>query len=161
FQLGEEATVGANSRLLLEDGTITWLNPLRESAGKGKPTGPFDPELPVWDFRDAGGKTRALIYNHSTHTIGTRNGQNVRSAGFYGLAAQDLEPELGGIVSFLEGASGSTHNIAGVPVGEATERFKKAIREARAKAQAHPVNRLASLRRPFKFKVRTFDDAEE
>ncbi len=161
FHLGEEKTIGGNSRLLLGDGNITWLNPLREAGGKGKPTGPFDPQLPVLDFRDASGKTRALIYNHSTHTIGTRAGREVRSAGFYGLAAQELERELGGVVCFLEGASGSTHNTTSVPVAECIERLKAAVREARSKAEHRPVTRLAGIRRSFRFRVRHFDDAEE
>ncbi len=161
FQLTEEATIGANSRLLLEDRNMSWLNPLREAAGKGKPTGPFDPQLPVLDFRDPTGKTRALIFNHSTHTIGTRSGENVRSASFYGLAAQDLERELGGVVSFLEGASGSTHNIAGVPVPEMIQRLKTTVSAARESAQPRPVNRLRAIRRPFSFTVRHFDDAVE
>ena len=37
----------------------------------------------------------------------------MRSPSFYGLAAQELEQQLGGVVCFLEGASGSTHNIGG------------------------------------------------
>lgn len=161
FHLGEEKTIGGNSRLLLEDGNITWLNPLPEAGGKGKPTGPFDPQLPVLDFRDASGKTRALIYNHSTHTIGTRAGREVRSAGFYGLAAQELEGELGGVVCFLEGASGSTHNVTQVPVAECIERLKAAVRDARGKAERRPVTRLAGIRRTFRFRVRHFDDDEE
>lgn len=161
FHLGEEKTVGANSRLQLPDGNITWLNPLREAAGNVRPTGPFDPQLPVLDFRDAQGRTQALIYNHSTHTIGTRAGTDVRSPGFYGLAAQELETELGGVVSFLEGASGSTHNIAQVPVAEAVKRLKQAVRDARAKATPHPVTQLAALRRAVKFPVRVFNDGEE
>ncbi|MAT15762.1 MAG: hypothetical protein CMJ46_10905 [Planctomyces sp.] len=131
FHLGEEKTVGGNSRLKLPDGKITWINPLKEAGENVVPTGPFDPQLPVLDFRTATGESRALIYNHSTHTIGTRSG-NVRSPSFYGLAAQELETELGGTtVAFLEGASGSTHNIAQVPVAEAVERMKQVIRSAR------------------------------
>src|SRR5215471_9828804 len=95
FHLGEEKTVGANSRLQLEDGNITWLNPLREAAGNVRPTGPFDPQLPVLDFRVANGRSRAILFNHSTHTIGTRSGRDVRSPSFYGLAAQELEQEWG------------------------------------------------------------------
>src|SRR5437867_193185 len=107
FHLGEERTVGQNSRMLLEDGQIYWVGPRDKFV---RPTGPFDPELPVMLFRDSADKCRALIFNHSTHTIGTRKA-GVRSASFYGLAAQELEDELGGTICFLEGASGSTHNL--------------------------------------------------
>ncbi len=136
FALGEEKTVGANSRLKLPNHNITWLNPAREAGPKGIPTGPFDPQLPVFDFRDPSGKTRALLFNHSTHTIGTRSGKNVRSPSFYGLAAQELEAEIGGTVGFLEGASGSTHNITAVPVAEAVIRMKRAVLQARTKRPA-------------------------
>jgi putative membrane-bound dehydrogenase-like protein len=161
FHLGREDTVGSNSRQLLEDGGITWGGQQLPS-DKARPTAPFDPQLPVLDFRDAAGKTRALVFNHSTHTIGTRSGRDVRSPSFYGLAAQELEKELGGVVSFLEGASGSTHNVAPVvPVPECIDRLKAVIRDARSKATAHPVAQLAGIRRPFKFRVRHFDEAEE
>ncbi|HEX4071970.1 MAG TPA: hypothetical protein VHX68_12390, partial [Planctomycetaceae bacterium] len=161
FALGEEKTVGANSRLKLPNHNITWLNPAREAGPKGIPTGPFDPQLPVFDFRDRSGKTRALLFNHSTHTIGTRSGKNVRSPSFYGLAAQELETEIGGTVGFLEGASGSTHNITPVPVAEAVIRMKRAVLQARAKATRHPVTELKAIRRTMKFRVRHFNDAEE
>ncbi len=161
FALGEEKTVGGNSRFKLPDGNISWLRPKEEAGKQGVPTGPFDPQLPVLDFRDPAGHTRALIFNHSTHTIGTRSGKNVRSPGFYGLAAQELEHELGGTVSFLEGASGSTHNITAVPVDQAVLRMKAAVREARGRATRHPVDQMASIKRALKFHVRHFDDAEE
>src|SRR4030095_3924670 len=124
-------------------------------------TPPFDPQLPVLDFRDGNGKTRALIFNHSTHTIGTRSGRDVRSPSFYGLAAQELEAELGGVVGFLEGAPGSTHTTRGVPVPVAIERMKQAVQAARAQASPRPVTRVAALKRPFNFHVRTFDEATE
>jgi putative membrane-bound dehydrogenase-like protein len=161
FKLGEERTVGANSRLLLRDGNISWLNPMGEAGDFVQPTAPFDPQLPVLDFRSAEGKTLALIFNHSTHTIGTRSGRDARSASFYGLAAQDLERELGGVVSFLEGASGSTHNVRGVPVPVAIERLKRAVLDARAHAEPRPVARVAALKRPFTYRVRNFDEAVE
>ena len=160
FHLGEEKTIGANSRLLLPDGIVTWINPRRESAGKGKPTGPFDPQLPVLDFRDLEGQSLAIIWNHSTHTIGTL-GNNVRSPSFYGLAAQELENETGAVVSFLEGASGSTHNIDGVPVSSCSGRLKAAVHDARSKATLHRVEKLLSIKRPFKFKVRHFIESDE
>jgi hypothetical protein len=156
FHLGEENTVGQNSRMLLEDGQIYWIGPRDKFV---RPTGPFDPELPILLFRDSAEKCRALIFNHSTHTIGTRR-PGVRSPSFYGLAAQELEDELGGTVAFLEGASGSTHNLA-LSGDEMSARLKLAVKEAVAKAQPRSVSRLAAMKRPFKFKVRTFDEAKE
>jgi len=157
FYLGEENTVGANSRLMMPDGKVRWIGTIN---GAIRPTGPFDPQLPVLLFRGKDKQPHAIIYNHSTHTIGTRKG-NVRSAGFYGLAAQDLEKELGGIVSFLEGASGSTHNINGVSTAQAAERLKAVIKDAMNKAEPRAVDRLVSIKRPFTFNVRTFDEQVE
>jgi neutral ceramidase len=157
FKLTEEKTVGANSRVLLSDNSIWWGGSMDDAV---RHTGPFDPQLPVLAFRGADKKPRALLYNHSTHTIGSRK-PGVRSPSFYGLAAQELETELGCPVSFLEGASGSTHNITGVPVDEAVRRMKKAVTEALAEAEPRPVTRLVSLKRPFEFKVRTFDESVE
>ncbi len=102
-----------------------------------------------------------LLFNHSTHTIGTRSGKNVRSPSFYGLAAQELETEIGGTVGFLEGASGSTHNITLVPVAEAVVRMKRAVKQARAQATRHPVDILKAIRKTMKFHVRHFDENEE
>jgi hypothetical protein len=42
-----------------------------------------------------------------------------------------------------------------------TSRLKQAVKESVAKAQPHPVNQLAAIKRPFKFKVRTFDETKE
>ncbi|MDB5312439.1 MAG: Neutral/alkaline non-lysosomal ceramidase [Gemmataceae bacterium] len=155
FRLGEESSIGQNSRLLLKDDTIFWIGPRDDAV---RPTGPFDPELPVLAFRGPDGKPRATIFNHSTHTIGVR--KPGRSPSFYGLAAQELEDEIGGVVSFLEGASGSTHNL-GVPAAEATVRMKQAVKDALGKAAPRPVDRVAGLKKPFTFKVRTFDEAKE
>ncbi len=157
FKLSQENTVGANSRVLLSDNTIWWTGPADDYM---RHTGPFDPQLPVLAFRGKEGKLRAVVYNHSTHTIGTRK-PGVRSPSFYGLAAQELETQLGCPVEFLEGASGSTHNITGVSVDEAVRRMKKTIVEALAEAQPHAVTRLVSVKRPFSFKVRTFDESVE
>jgi neutral ceramidase len=76
------------------------------------------------------------------------------------LTKQELEEEIGGVVSFLEGASGSTHNL-GVPAAEATIRMKQAVKDALAKAAPRPVDRIAAIKKPFTFKVRTFDEAKE
>ncbi|MHC1763240.1 MAG: hypothetical protein AB9869_02885 [Verrucomicrobiia bacterium] len=72
FHLGQEATVGQNSRQRLDDGQIYWVGPRHSFI---RATGPFDPELPVLAFRDATAQLRALMFNHSTHTIGTRQGR--------------------------------------------------------------------------------------
>src|SRR5262249_32209236 len=86
FRLGEESSVGKNSRLLLGDGTIYWVGSLQDAV---RPTGPFDPELPVLAFRREDGKDECILFNHSTHTIGTHK-PGVRSPSFYGLAAQSI-----------------------------------------------------------------------
>ncbi len=157
FRLGEESSVGQNSRQLLKDGSIYWIGPRDDFV---RPTGPFDPELPVLAFRNpADKKLRALLFNHSTHTIGTRR-PAVRSPSFYGLAAQELEDELGGLVGFLEGASGSTHNLT-LKADEMVLRIKSAVRDALAQAEPRPVSRLAAAKRKLTYRVRTFDDANE
>jgi hypothetical protein len=157
FWLGEESTVGQNSRQLQRDGTIYWVGPQTEFL---RPTGPFDPDLPVLAFTDpASRKLKAMIFNHSTHTIGSRK-PGVRSPGFYGLAAQELEPELGGAVCFLEGASGSTHNLT-LSTDEMILRIKNAVREAFARAEPRPVSHLSAFKQSFRFQIRTFDEAKE
>ncbi len=155
FALGQEATVGQNSRLLLSDGTIYWIGPREDAV---RPTGPFDPDLPVLAFRRQD-RWVAVLFNHSTHTIGTRK-PGVRSPSFYGLAAQELEQELGGIVCFLEGASGSTHNL-NVPCHEAVYRIKSAVRAALHDARPIPIARLRGVRKPFRFRIRHFDEMQE
>ena len=160
FHLGREDTVGQNSRQLLPDGRIYWIG-RREFV---RPTGPFDPELPVLAFRErelAGGEgaLRAVLFNHSTHTIGTIK-PGVRSPSFYGLATQRLEEELGGVFSFVEGASGSTHNLK-LSCAEMTDRIAAAVRDALNKAEGRPVAKLGSIKKLFRFKVRTFDERAE
>ncbi|MBI2480559.1 MAG: hypothetical protein HYV60_18620, partial [Planctomycetia bacterium] len=122
FKLSEETTIGQNSRMLLADGQIYWIGPRDDFV---RPTGPFDPALPVLAFRDRSGGLLTLLFNHSTHTIGTRT-PGTRSPGFYGLAAQELEEQLGGTVMFLEGASGSTHNLS-LRAPEMVDRLKLAV----------------------------------
>ncbi len=156
FYLGREETVGMNSRLMLGDRTIFWSGDRSDAV---RPTGPFDPELPVLAFRDSSQQLRALIFNHSTHTIGLRSGGK-RSPSFYGLAAQELEAELHGVVNFIEGASGSTHNLV-APVPVAIKRIKDAVNLALSQAQPRAVDKLAAIKRPFTFKVRHFDEAKE
>ena len=156
FALSEEKTVGQNSRQLLPDGQVYWTGAPTNFV---RATGPFDPELPVLAFRDSADKLRALIFNHSTHTIGTRR-PGLRSPSFYGLAAQELESEFGGTFCFLEGASGSTHNLS-LSGDEATRRMKQAVADGLARSTMRPVARLAAIKRPFTFHVRNFDEARE
>jgi len=156
FRLGEEKTVGRNSRLLLGDGTIYWIGPRDDAV---RPTGPFDPDLPVLAFRDAQSRLKAMLFSHATHTIGGHKG-GVRSPAFYGLAAQQIEAQLGGTAAFFEGASGSTHRLEVHPV-EATKRIKQAVLAALEKAEPQTVARLAAVKKPFEFHVRKFDEEAE
>jgi hypothetical protein len=156
FRLGEESSVGRNSRLLLSDGTVFWTGPYTDAV---RPTGPFDPELPVWAFRRPNGTIEAVLFNHSTHTIGTEK-PNVRSPSFYGLAAQQLEKERGGTFLFFEGASGSTHNFD-LRAAEMKYRIAHAVTSALESAQPRPVRRVRGIRTEFAFKVRTFDEAAD
>jgi neutral ceramidase len=156
FHLGAEQTVGQNSRVLLSDGQIYWIGPHDQFV---RPTGPFDPELPVLAFRDSNEKLRALIFNHSTHSIGTEHAGQ-RSPSFYGLAAQALENELGGTFCFLEGASGSTHNL-NLKCQDMTTRIKQEVANSLERAKPRKVEKLAAIKRPFAFKVRNFDETVE
>jgi hypothetical protein len=151
FRLGEESSVGKNSRLLLGDGTIYWVGPYDDAV---RPTGPFDPELPVLAFRRRDGGLEAVLFNHSTHTIGTRK-PGVRSPSFYGLAAQELEKQRGGTFLFFEGASGSTHNL-GVSATEAAYRIHQAVAAALDAARERPVDRVAAVRKEITVKLRRF-----
>jgi len=156
YRLGHESSVGQNSRLLLKDDTVYWIGDRSDAV---RPTGPFDPELPVLSFRDPAGRLKAALFNHSTHTIGTGK-PGVRSPSFYGLAAQELEAELGGTFSFLEGASGSTHNL-GVSFPEMVLRVKAAVKEALGRSEPRPVERVAAIKREFAYRVRKIDEARE
>jgi len=164
FAMAEEKTVGQNSRLLLSDGTIYWVGSRDDAL---RPTGPVDPQLPVIVVeRSTDGRLEALIFGHSTHTIGTRNIGH-RSPGFYGLAAQDLESELGGTVLFLQGASGSTHllGLDDLPFPqawvEAERRIRTVVRQAYDRANTLPVHRIASAKREIAVRVRQFDEQQE
>ena len=156
FRLGEESSVGRNSRLLLKDGTIYWVGKLDDAV---RPTGPFDPELPVLAFDRPDGKPEAVLFNHSTHTIGTLK-PLVRSPSFYGLAAQALEKERGGTFLFFEGASGSTHNLD-LTASEALLRIKTAVTDALGRAKPRPVPTIKGKRKELTLKVRTFDESAD
>jgi hypothetical protein len=148
--------VGQNSRLRLSDGAIHWIGKPDDVVG---PTGPFDPDLTVIGFRRGDGGLSGLMFNHSTHTIGAVTG-NVRSPAFYGMAAQAIERELGGVTMFIEGASGSTHNLAHKPA-EAEQIVEAAVRATWASAAGVPVERVGSIKREVTVTVRRFDEAAE
>lgn len=156
FALGEEPRVGQNSRMLLADGQIYWIGPRTNVV---RATGPFDPDLPVMAFRDEQAQLKALIFNHSTHSIGART-PGKRSPSIYGMAAQELEQQLGGLAVFLEGASGSTHNLE-LSGEDCIRRIKTSVFDTLQRAQEHPVKVLAAIKRSIQFRVRTFDDAAE
>jgi len=156
YRLGEESSVGQNSRLLLGDGTIFWVGKRDDAV---RPTGPFDTDLPVLAFETEAGAPVATLFNHSTHTIGARQ-PGKRSPAFYGLAAQELERERGGVHLFLQGASGSTHNLT-LGVEEMVTRIKDAVTRAHEAAAQLPVGRLAALKEPFEFRIRAFDESAE
>lgn len=156
FWVGSESSVGQNSRLLLGDGTIYWVGPMDDVL---RSTAPIDPDLPVLAFKSEDGKMRALLFNHSTHNIGTRV-SGVRSPGFYGLVAQEFEDELGGTSLFLPGAFGSTHNLT-LSADEMALRMKNAIKEALSKARSKDITGLRSLKEEFMYRVREFDEEKE
>ena len=156
FEHAGEATVGQNSRLLLTDNTVYWVGSRDDAV---RPTGPFDSDLPVLAFRDTAGKNLAVIFGHSTHTIGALTG-NFRSPAFYGMAAQRMEQDLGGTFCFLEGASGSTHLLDGKAL-EASQKIEATVRAALVSATEQKQPALAVLKKPFEFRVRTFDEQAE
>jgi len=156
FRLGQESTVGENSRILLGDGTVFWVGKRDDAV---RPTGPFDPELPVLGFRRASGGYESVIFNHSTHAIGTIR-PGARSPTFYGLAAQRIEKESGGVVTFLAGAFGSTHNLS-LDCAEMTQRIETELRDSLEKSTPRPVDQLRSIKREVRYRVRHFDEARE
>ncbi|NOZ22351.1 MAG: GNAT family N-acetyltransferase [Planctomycetes bacterium] len=156
FALTQEATVGRNSRILLADDTIAWGGyPPEEEV---RPTGPFDPDLAVIAFRKPGGEFASVLFNHSTHNIGGRG--RPRGPAFYGLAAQEVEEQIGAPVLFLPGAFGSTHNQK-VPPPEAIHRIRTAIERGIGTLRWGLRGPVLCLKRPFEYQVREFDEAKE
>jgi neutral ceramidase len=155
FRLGQEATVGQNSRQLLKDGKIYWIGPRDDFV---RPTGPFDVDLPVMAFESEDGKLQAAWFNHSTHCIGTRTGK--RSPSFYGLAAQELSEQHNAPFLFLSGAAGSTHNLL-LNCDEMVIRMKAATNESLASGAPMRDSKLRAIKREFPFDVRTFDEMKE
>ncbi len=156
FALGY-ATIGQNSRVIIDDTTILWV-PLSNQYGYNRPTGPYDPQLPVLAFKDEQGSLEAIVFNHSTHNIDNPN--NIQSPSFYGTASQEIEKELGGTVVFLPGAFGSTH-VFSDPTTERIVRIKEGIKKAYAKTEKKDIHRLVSVKNEFGFKIRTFNEEEQ
>ena len=148
FHLGQENTIGANSRLQLP----RRQHQLAQSGGRSgpspQPTGPFDPRLSqcsIFEIQPA----RREPSSTTTRLIPSALASDVTFARPDSMdSRRELEAELGGVVCFLEGASGSTHNINRVPVDRCVVRLKDAIRAARSVAQHRPVNLVAGIRRP-------------
>lgn len=166
FKMGREVTVGENSRMEHRDGTIG-LGLDDKVLG---PTGPFDPDFPVIAFKRPDRSLAAVLFGHSTHTIGTRN-PGRRSPAFYGLAAQTFEQEAGAVTTFLEGAAGSTHLLrldglelrrASTQVSiEAERRILNALRYTVDQAAPMLISRIGSARREVTVTVRDFDEQNE
>ncbi|PIU60621.1 MAG: hypothetical protein COS85_23520 [Armatimonadetes bacterium CG07_land_8_20_14_0_80_59_28] len=167
FVKSQEATVGCNSRYLLRDGTIAWHRYDWEDVVR--PTGPFDPDLPVLVFQRRDGTCAGLLLNHSVHNIGALT-QGKLSPGFYGLAAQELERRHGCTPLFLPGAFGSSHNtspfgtsprIPSVSTAECVHRVVTAVEEGIEKAERIPHSPVTVMKRPFVYRVREFDENAE
>ncbi len=158
FALGD-LTIGQNSRLIMEDNSILWA-PTIYKFGYNRPTGPYDPQLPVLAFKDKQGKLETIIFNHSTQNIDSPV-DRVISPSFYGKAAQKIENELGGTVIFLIGAYGSTNVFDDCPNNERIYRVEQGIKKAYAKTEKKEIYRLVSVKKEFEFKYRIFNEVEQ
>jgi hypothetical protein len=162
FGEAQEATIGRNSRILLKDGMIGWYGYQREDMLR--PTGPYDPDIPVLSVRRPGGEMVGEVFAVSVHNIGSLT-PGARSPGFLALAAQEIERRHGGVSIFLPGAFGSSHNrtheSSGVPGPESVYRVVTAVEEGLAASRSLEVTAIRSLRRPFSYSVRPVDEARE
>ena len=167
FAESQEATVGSNSRYLLKDGTIAWYAYPWDQVVR--PTGPFDPDLPVLAFRRRSGGLAGLLFSHSVHNIGTLTKGSL-SPGFYGLAAQELERRHGAVTLFLPGAFGSSHNtgefgstpnLHAVSPAECVHRVVGAVEQGLQWGEPASVASLRVLKRPLVYHMREFDEAQE
>ncbi len=158
FALGD-ATIGQNSRLIMEDGAILWA-PTEYRFGYNRPTGPYDSQLPVLAFKDKQGNLKALIFNHSSQNIDSPI-DRVLSPSFYGTASQKIEKESGGTVIFLIGAYGSTNVFDDCPNSERVFRVEQGIKKAFAKSEERDMHRLVSVKREFEFQYRTYNESEQ
>lgn len=162
YALPQEATVGRNSRLLLKDGAIGWYGYREEDVVR--PSGPFDPDIPLLVFRRPRGELAAVVYCRAAHNIGVLQ-PGLASPGVYGLVAQELERRLDTTVLYFPGALGSSHDVtfegSGVPTVEAIVRLVAEVERGLAQARPAFVGPLRCVRRPFRYRVRHFDEARE
>jgi hypothetical protein len=158
FALGD-ATIGQNSRLVMEDGAILWV-PTIYKFGYNRPTGPYDPQLPVLAFKSKDGNLESIIFNHSTQNIDSPV-DRVISPGFYGKAAQKVEKELGTTAIFFIGAYGSSNVFDDCPNSEREYRVEQGIKKAYSKTEKQDIYRLVSVKKELEFKCRTYDENEQ
>ena len=158
FALGD-ATIGQNSRLVMEDGAILWA-PTEYRFGYNRPTGPYDPQLPVLAFKDKLGNLEALIFNHSSQNIDSPI-DRVLSPSFYGKASQNIEKELGGTAVFFIGAYGSTNVFDDCPNSERIFRVEQGIKKAYAITEKRDLQRLVSVKKEFEIIYRTYNEDEQ
>ncbi len=160
--LTQEATVGRNSRLLLKDGSIGWHGYQREDVVR--PTGPFDPDIPLLAFRRPDGGWAGFIYSRASHNIGALRA-DVSSPCIYGLVAGEFEAHHGAHTLYFPGAIGSSHNAtyegSGVPTDEAMIRLLDALEWGLEHTEPGLFGPIKCLRRRFAYRVREFDEADE
>ncbi|HJN16920.1 MAG TPA: GNAT family N-acetyltransferase, partial [Armatimonadota bacterium] len=125
-----------------------------------RPSGPHDPDLPVLALRRATGELAGALFCHATHNIGALRG-GVRSPGFFGLAARELERRHGGTFLYAPGAFGSSHRPDGVSPQEAMTRVAGAVEAALARLRPALVGPVAAIKRPFTCTRRAWDEAQE
>ena len=162
FAMGQEATVGENSRWLMRDGQVSWYE--HDEAEMVRPTGPHDVDLPIVTFRGPSGRLTGGLFSHGTHNIGTLDADpgGTMSPGFFGLAAQELERQHEAPFLFLPGAFGSSHRRdrqLGGP--EAMTRVVDAVNDALDKARPMPASPVIAVKRRYTCRYRQFDEAKE
>ncbi len=167
FSESQEASVGGNSRYLLRDGTIAWYAYPWEDVVR--PTGPFDPDIPVLSVRRPDGEVVGNLFSHSVHNIGPLT-RGKLSPAFQGLTAQEVSRRHGGVTLFLPGAFGSSHNTSEFGTGprtcsvsgaECVHRMVRAVEDGLQRAERFSSPKLLARKRPFTYRLRHFDEAGE
>ena len=162
FAMGQEPTVGENSRWLMRDGQISWYG--HDESEMVRPTGPHDADLPVVAFRRPSGTLAGALFFHGTHNIGTLDpdAATVISPGFFGLAAQELERQHHAPFLYLPGAFGSSHRRNSlVAPPEAMTRVVQAANEALGRLRPVSASPVVAVKRRYTCQYRRFDEAKE